>query len=129
MHTVTWNPNNKMKMKKINVQCNLSKPNPFRTEGFVWFMQVFGLHRIKMHWNWCEWTSEDVWFRQVSGLFRVRFIQDSLYIVIVYIKYMYAFFYFHLLFIWISSHCDKRFIIFFCHFMLNQIYMYLSNWW
>jgi hypothetical protein len=46
-------------------------PNPFGTEEFVQFRQVFGLHRFKLHRNVVDVTVKSVWFRQVFGLLRV----------------------------------------------------------
>ena len=60
---------------KILIQNNLSKPNPFETEEFVQFKQVFGWHRFKWHRLWVYQTVKSVWFMQVFGLLRVRFRQ------------------------------------------------------
>ena len=60
--------------------------NPFGTEEFVQFRQVFGLHRFKLHRHLVDgtvkfaWLRPDfgllrVWLRQVFGLFRVWFRQ------------------------------------------------------
>ena len=49
--------------------------NPSRTEEFVQFRQVFGLHRFKLHRHLVDGTVKSVWFRQVFGLLRVRFRQ------------------------------------------------------
>jgi hypothetical protein len=56
-----------------------SKPNPFGTDKFVQFRQVFGLHMFKLHRHLVEGTVKSVWFRQVFGLLRVWFRQVSLY--------------------------------------------------
>ena len=61
------------------IQWDLSKPNPFGTEEFVQFRQVFGLHRFKLHRHWVDGTVMSVWFRQVFGLLMVRFRHVSLY--------------------------------------------------
>ena len=58
---------------KIINSLNLSKPNPFGTEEFVWFKQVFGLHRFKLHRYLVDVTVKSVWIRQVFGLLRVWF--------------------------------------------------------
>jgi hypothetical protein len=62
------------------IQYNLSKPNPFGTDKFVQFIQVFGLHRFKLHRHLVDGTVSSVWFRQVFGLLRVRFRQISMYL-------------------------------------------------
>jgi len=54
------------------IQGNLSKPNPFGTEEFVQFRQVFGLHRFKLHRYLVNGTVKSVWFRQIFGLLRVQ---------------------------------------------------------
>jgi hypothetical protein len=54
------------------MQSNLSKPNPFGTEEFVQFRQVFDLHRFKLHRHLEDGTVKPVWFRQVFGLLRVQ---------------------------------------------------------
>ena len=48
------------------------KPNPFGTDKFVQFRQVFGLHRFKLHRHLVDGTGKYVWFRQVFGLLKVR---------------------------------------------------------
>ena len=53
----------------------MSKPNPFGTEQFVQFRQVFGLHRFKLHRHLVDGTVKPVWFRQVLYLLRVQFRQ------------------------------------------------------
>lgn len=40
----------------IHVQWNLSKANPYRTAGLVWFRKKFDFYRFKLHWNWHEGT-------------------------------------------------------------------------
>jgi len=60
-----------------HIQSNLSKPNPFRTEQFVQFRQVFGLDRFKLHRHLVDGAVKAVWFRTVFGLFRVRLLQVS----------------------------------------------------
>ena len=67
--------------KSIIVQYNLSKLNPFGTEEFVQFRQVFGLHRFKLHRHLVDGTVRSVWFRQVFGLLGVLFRQVSLYLI------------------------------------------------
>jgi hypothetical protein len=70
------------------IQSNLSKPNPFETEEFVQYRQVFGLwHRFKLHRYLVDGTVKScldyrqvfgllrVWFRQVFGLLRFWFRQ------------------------------------------------------
>ena len=75
-------------MYSLSMQSNLSKPNPFGTEEFVQFRQVFDLHRFKLHRHLVDgtiksvWftqgsvyrTIKSVWFRQVFGLLRVQSI-------------------------------------------------------
>jgi hypothetical protein len=56
-------------------QSNLSKQNPFETEEFVQFRQVFGLHRFKSHRHWVDRTVKSVWFRQVISLLSVQLRQ------------------------------------------------------
>ena len=49
----------------------MSKPNPFGTEEFVRFRQVFGLHRFKLKKYLVDGTVKSVWFyrfRLVFGL-------------------------------------------------------------
>jgi hypothetical protein len=47
------------------ITIKLSKSNPFGTEEFVQFRQVFGLYRSKLHRNLVDRTVKSVWFRQV----------------------------------------------------------------
>ena len=54
------------------IQSNLSKPNPFGTEEFVQYRQVFGFHRFKLHRHLVDMIVKSVWFRQVFDLLRVR---------------------------------------------------------
>ena len=51
----------------------------FWTEEFVQFIQVFALHRFKLHKHLVDGTVTSIWFRQVFGLLRVRFRQVSIY--------------------------------------------------
>ena len=57
----------------------MSKSNPFGTDKFVQFKQVFGLHRFRLHRHLVDGTVKSDWLRQVFGLLRVRFRQVSLY--------------------------------------------------
>ena len=68
-----------MQVIVIEEKRNLSKPNPFGTDKFVQFRQVFGLHRFKLQRHLVDGTVMSVWFRQVYGLLSVRFRQVSLY--------------------------------------------------
>ena len=54
------------------IQKNLSKLNPFGTEEFLQFRQVFGLHRFKLHRHLVDGTVKSVWF--MTGF---RFTQGS----------------------------------------------------
>jgi hypothetical protein len=63
-----------------HIQSNLSKPNPFRTEQFVQFRQVFGLDRFKLHRHLVDGTVKAVWFRQVFGLFRGSLLKTQLWL-------------------------------------------------
>ena len=65
-------------MIQDDIQSNLSKPNPFGTEEFVQFRQVFGLLWFKLHRHLVDRAVKSVWLRQVFGLLRVRFRQVSL---------------------------------------------------
>ena len=53
------------------------KPNPYGTEEFVKFRQVFGLHSFKLYRDLVDETVKSVWLRQVFSLLRVRFRQVS----------------------------------------------------
>ena len=68
-----------------NYSKNLFKPiaNPFGTEEFVLFRQVFGLHRFKLQRHLVDGTVKSVWFRQIFGLLGVRFRQILLYLQFV----------------------------------------------
>jgi hypothetical protein len=59
--------------------------NPFGTDEFVQFIQVFGLHRFKLHRHLVDGIVKSVWFSQVFGLLRVRFKQISLYYICHYV--------------------------------------------
>jgi hypothetical protein len=52
--------------------CNL---NLCGTVKSVWFRQVFGLRRFKLHRHLVDGTVKSVWFRQVFGLVTVWFRQ------------------------------------------------------
>jgi len=52
----------------LKLQYNLSNLNPFGTEEFVQFRQVFGLYRFKLHRHLVDGTVKSVWLRQVFGL-------------------------------------------------------------
>ena len=49
--------------------------NPFGTEEFLQFRQVFGLHRFKLHRHLVDGTVKSAWLRPVFGLLRVWFRQ------------------------------------------------------
>ena len=44
----------------------MSKPNPFGTEEFVRFRQVFGLHRFKLEKYLVDGTVKSVWFYRLD---------------------------------------------------------------
>ena len=44
----------------------MSKPNPFGTEEFVRFRQVFGLHRFKLKKYLVDRTVQSVWFYRLD---------------------------------------------------------------
>ena len=44
----------------------MSKPNPFGTEEFVRFRQVFGLHRFKLKKYLVDGTVQSVWFYRLD---------------------------------------------------------------
>ena len=44
----------------------MSKPNPFGTEEFVRFRQVFGLHRFKLKKYLADGTVKSVWFYRLD---------------------------------------------------------------
>ena len=59
--------------------------NPFGTDEFVQFIQVFGLHRFKLHRHLVDGIVKSIWFSQVFGLLRVRFRHISLYYICHYV--------------------------------------------
>jgi hypothetical protein len=44
----------------------MSKPNPFGTEEFVRFRQVFGLHRFQLKKYLVDGTVKSVWFYRLD---------------------------------------------------------------
>ena len=56
-----------VQLKSLYIQSN-----PLRTEEFVQFRQVFGLHRLKLRRHLVDWTVKSFLFRQVDGLLRVQ---------------------------------------------------------